>query len=96
MFKNFISGPKGVINDWRKFKLESEDGDSMPPSKKEILRQMSSPQSRDDKDSKDRISRKVRGAKTCNQLVISYVFPSLRPSRESLWNTVKCFPCSTE
>uniref|UniRef100_A0A8C6R0C7 Phosducin n=1 Tax=Nannospalax galili TaxID=1026970 RepID=A0A8C6R0C7_NANGA len=54
------TGPKGVINDWRKFKLESEDGDSIPPSKKEILRQMSSPQSRDDKDSKERISRKVR------------------------------------
>ncbi|XP_008822487.1 phosducin [Nannospalax galili] len=53
------TGPKGVINDWRKFKLESEDGDSIPPSKKEILRQMSSPQSRDDKDSKERISRKM-------------------------------------
>ena len=57
---NFISGPKGVINDWRKFKLESEDNDSVAPSKKEILRQMSSPQSRDDKDSKERFSRKVR------------------------------------
>nr|1B9X_C Chain C, PROTEIN (PHOSDUCIN) [Rattus norvegicus] len=53
------TGPKGVINDWRKFKLESEDGDSIPPSKKEILRQMSSPQSRDDKDSKERMSRKM-------------------------------------
>ncbi|KAF3823365.1 hypothetical protein GH733_010801, partial [Mirounga leonina] len=50
--------PKGVINDWRKFKLESEDSDSVPPRKKEILRQMSSPQSRDDKDSKERFSRK--------------------------------------
>ena len=63
MLKFFISGPKGVINDWRKFKLESEDSDSIPPSKKEILRQMSSPQSRDDKDSKERVGRKVREAK---------------------------------
>lgn len=62
----FISGPKGVINDWRKFKLESEDSDSIPPSKKEILRQMSSPQSRDEKDSKDRVGRKVREVKKCN------------------------------
>ncbi|KAM5294572.1 phosducin [Glossophaga mutica] len=53
------TGPKGVINDWRKFKLESEDSDSVPPSKKEILRQMSSPQSRDDKDSKERFGRKM-------------------------------------
>ncbi|XP_035268544.1 phosducin b [Anguilla rostrata] len=36
------TGPKGVINDWRKFKLESVDQDSMPPSKRELLRQMSS------------------------------------------------------
>ncbi|XP_005375147.1 PREDICTED: phosducin [Chinchilla lanigera] len=50
------TGPKGVINDWRKFKLESEDGESVPPSKKEILRKMSS-QSRDDKDS--RVHRKI-------------------------------------
>ncbi|XP_057584994.1 phosducin [Hippopotamus amphibius kiboko] len=53
------TGPKGVINDWRKFKLESEDSDSVPPSKKEILRQMSSPQSREEKDSKERFSRKM-------------------------------------
>ncbi|KAJ1074583.1 hypothetical protein R6Z07F_011838 [Ovis aries] len=53
------TGPKGVINDWRKFKLESEDSDSVAPSKKEILRQMSSPQNRDDKDSKERFSRKM-------------------------------------
>ncbi|XP_047609990.1 phosducin [Phacochoerus africanus] len=53
------TGPKGVINDWRKFKLESEDSDSSPPSKKDILRKMSSPQSRDDKDSKERLSRKM-------------------------------------
>ncbi|XP_036613930.1 phosducin [Trichosurus vulpecula] len=53
------TGPKGVINDWRKFKLESEDDDSIPPNKKEILRQMSSPQCRDDKDTKERFSRKM-------------------------------------
>ncbi|XP_004275285.1 phosducin [Orcinus orca] len=53
------TGPKGVISDWRKFKLESEDNNSLPPSKKEILRQMSSPQSGDDKDSKERFSRKM-------------------------------------
>ncbi|XP_004688632.1 PREDICTED: phosducin [Condylura cristata] len=52
------TGPKGVIHDWRKFKLESEDSDSIPPSKKEILRQMSS-QGRDDKDSKERVCRKM-------------------------------------
>nr|XP_023662211.1 phosducin-like isoform X2 [Paramormyrops kingsleyae] len=38
------TGPKGVINDWRKFKLETEDHDNMPPSKRELLRQMSTPQ----------------------------------------------------
>ncbi|NXT21172.1 PHOS protein, partial [Syrrhaptes paradoxus] len=51
-----------VINDWRKFKLESEDGDSLSLSKKEILRQMSSPHrsfSKDDKDSRERFCRKV-------------------------------------
>ncbi|KAK2505731.1 hypothetical protein MC885_020332, partial [Smutsia gigantea] len=53
------TGPKGVINDWRKFKLESEDNDSVPPRKKEILRQMSSPQSGVNKDSKERFSRKL-------------------------------------
>ncbi|KAF2984618.1 hypothetical protein EK904_003565 [Melospiza melodia maxima] len=56
-----LPGPKGVINDWRKFKLESEDGDSLPLSKKEMLRQMSSPHrsfSRDDKDTRDRFCRK--------------------------------------
>jgi len=52
-----------VINDWRKFKLESEDKDSLPLSKKEILRQMSSPHrsfSKDDKDTRERFCRKVR------------------------------------
>ncbi|EMP38786.1 phosducin [Chelonia mydas] len=56
------TGPKGVINDWRKFKLESEDRDSLPLSKKEILRQMSSPHrslSKDDKDTRERFSRKM-------------------------------------
>ncbi|XP_004578873.2 phosducin [Ochotona princeps] len=52
------TGPKGVINDWRKFKLESEDSDSIPPSKKEILRRMSS-HNKDDKDAKDRLGRKM-------------------------------------
>ncbi|CAI5776485.1 phosducin [Podarcis raffonei] len=57
------TGPKGVINDWRKFKLESKDRNALPVSKKEILiRQMSSPyrsQSRDDKDTRERFSRKM-------------------------------------
>ncbi|XP_045839104.1 phosducin [Meles meles] len=53
------TGPKGVINDWRKFKLESEDRDSIPPSKKEILRQMSSPHNRNSTDLKERFSRKM-------------------------------------
>ncbi|NXH01376.1 PHOS protein, partial [Loxia leucoptera] len=63
---NWVSFPKNrlncVINDWRKFKLESEDGDSLPLSKKEMLRQMSSPHrsfSRDDKDTRERFCRKV-------------------------------------
>ncbi|XP_041696459.1 phosducin b [Coregonus clupeaformis] len=37
------TGPKGVINDWRRFKLESMDQESLPPQKRELLRQMSSP-----------------------------------------------------
>ncbi|GAA6093782.1 phosducin b [Tachysurus ichikawai] len=37
------TGPKGVINDWRKFKLESMDQESFPPNKRELLKQMSSP-----------------------------------------------------
>uniref|UniRef100_A0A8C6XNF2 Phosducin n=1 Tax=Naja naja TaxID=35670 RepID=A0A8C6XNF2_NAJNA len=43
--KHFLLlGPKGVINDWRKFKLESQDQDRLPPSKRELLiRQISSP-----------------------------------------------------
>ncbi|KAF1568945.1 UNVERIFIED_CONTAM: phosducin, partial [Eudyptes robustus] len=57
-----LLGPKGVINDWRKFKLESEDRDSLSLSKKEILRQMSSPHrsfSKDEKDNRERFCRKV-------------------------------------
>lgn len=52
-----------MINDWRKFKLESEDTDPSALSKKEILRQLSSPHrssSKEDKDTRDRFSRKVR------------------------------------
>ncbi|XP_010795981.1 phosducin b [Notothenia coriiceps] len=37
------TGPKGVINDWRRFKLESMDQENLPPAKKELLRQMSTP-----------------------------------------------------
>ncbi|KAM4641571.1 phosducin isoform 1-T2 [Discoglossus pictus] len=56
------TGPKGVIHDWRKFKLVSEDPEAIPPSKKEILRQMSSPyksQSREEKDTREKFSRKM-------------------------------------
>uniref|UniRef100_A0A4W4GW80 Phosducin n=1 Tax=Electrophorus electricus TaxID=8005 RepID=A0A4W4GW80_ELEEL len=38
-----LTGPKGVIHDWRKFKLESEDHDSTPQKRRELLRQMSNP-----------------------------------------------------
>uniref|UniRef100_A0A3B3RZ54 Phosducin n=2 Tax=Paramormyrops kingsleyae TaxID=1676925 RepID=A0A3B3RZ54_9TELE len=50
------TGPKGVINDWRKFKLESLDRDAQPSSKHELLRQMSSPHR-----SKEKLNRKVSG-----------------------------------
>ncbi|XP_053325714.1 phosducin [Spea bombifrons] len=56
------TGPKGVINDWRKFKLVSEDQEAIPPNKKEILRQMSSPyksQSKEEKDARERFTRKM-------------------------------------
>ncbi|XP_069497486.1 phosducin isoform X2 [Ambystoma mexicanum] len=56
------TGPKGVIQDWRKFKLESEDLEAIPPIKKEILRQMSSPyraQGKEDKDTREKLSRKM-------------------------------------
>ncbi|CDQ67776.1 unnamed protein product [Oncorhynchus mykiss] len=47
------TGPKGVINDWKKSKCEDQD---TPPSKKELLRQMSNPQS---DDIPDRLNRKM-------------------------------------
>ncbi|KAM9460062.1 phosducin-like [Salvelinus alpinus] len=47
------TGPKGVINDWRKFKCEDQD---TPPSKKALLRQISNPQS---DDIHDRLNRKM-------------------------------------
>jgi len=40
------TGPKGVINDWRRFKLESMDHPNLPPAKRELLRQMSRPEER--------------------------------------------------
>ncbi|KAM3865911.1 phosducin-like [Diretmus argenteus] len=46
------TGPKGVINDWRKFKLDTAD-QSVPESKKELLRQMSIPR----EDDKERLTR---------------------------------------
>lgn len=48
------AGPKGVINDWRRFKLDSID-QTVPQSKRELLRQMSSPR----EDDKERLNRKV-------------------------------------
>ncbi|CAL8396198.1 unnamed protein product [Boreogadus saida] len=48
------TGPKGVINDWRRFKLESMDQESLPPAKRELLRQMSSPQKPLDKSNVNR------------------------------------------
>lgn len=54
----FSLGPKGVINDWRRFKLESMDQENLPPAKKELLRQMSSPNKPKD-DSRANLNRKV-------------------------------------
>lgn len=51
-------GPKGVIHDWRRFKLESEDHDSIPPNKRELLRQMSNPKSSNE-DTREKVNRKV-------------------------------------
>ncbi|KAM9844558.1 phosducin-like [Aulostomus maculatus] len=48
------TGPKGVINDWRRFKLDSVD-QSMPQSKRQLIRQMSSPR----EDDKERLNRKM-------------------------------------
>lgn len=49
-----LTGPKGVINDWRRFKLDSVD-QTVPQKKRELLRQMSSPR----EDDKERPLRKV-------------------------------------
>ncbi|XP_053739383.1 phosducin-like [Synchiropus splendidus] len=46
------TGPKGVINDWRKFKLDSMDH-TLPQSKRELMRQMSR------EDDKERLTRKM-------------------------------------
>ncbi|XP_059200901.1 phosducin a isoform X2 [Centropristis striata] len=46
------TGPKGVINDWRRFKLDSVD-QTVPQGKRELLRQMSQP------DDKERLNRKM-------------------------------------
>lgn len=54
----FSTGPKGVINDWRKFKLESMDQENLPLAKKELLRQMSSPNGPKD-DPRSNVNRKV-------------------------------------
>ncbi|TNN58152.1 phosducin [Liparis tanakae] len=48
------TGPKGVINDWRRFKLDSVD-QTVPQNKRELLRQMSSPR----EDNKERLNRKM-------------------------------------
>ncbi|XP_033477898.1 phosducin b [Epinephelus lanceolatus] len=52
------TGPKGVINDWRRFKLESMDQENLPTAKKELLRQMSSP-SRPKDDARANLNRKM-------------------------------------
>ncbi|KAK2831625.1 hypothetical protein Q7C36_016711 [Tachysurus vachellii] len=52
------TGPKGVIHDWRKFKLESEDHENTPQKRRELLRQMSNPKANND-DSQERINRKM-------------------------------------
>lgn len=59
----FFIGPKGVINDWRRFKLESMEQENLPAAKKELLRQMSSPNRQKDA-SRANLNRKVQpGAK---------------------------------
>lgn len=49
-----FTGPKGVINDWRRFKLDSVE-QTAPQRKRELLRQMSTPR----EDDKERLNRKV-------------------------------------
>lgn len=56
LFLYVRTGPKGVINDWRKFKLDSVD-QTIPQNKRELLRQMSSHR----EDDKERLNRKVDG-----------------------------------
>ncbi|KAG7525163.1 hypothetical protein JOB18_022914 [Solea senegalensis] len=48
------TGPKGVINDWRRFKLDTVD-QALPQNKRELLRQMSIPREED----KERHNRKM-------------------------------------
>ncbi|KAM3603995.1 uncharacterized protein V6R79_004998 [Siganus canaliculatus] len=48
------TGPKGVINDWRRFKLDSMD-QAAPQTRRELLRQMSGPR----EDDRERINRKM-------------------------------------
>ncbi|XP_077463498.1 phosducin b [Stigmatopora argus] len=52
------TGPKGVINDWRRFKLESMDQENLPTAKRELLRQMSSPHRKKD-DARSNLNRKM-------------------------------------
>ncbi|KAM4624031.1 phosducin a isoform 1-T3 [Polymixia lowei] len=47
------TGPKGVINDWRRFRLDSVD-QTAPQNRRELLRQMSSPG-----EDKERLNRKM-------------------------------------
>lgn len=64
------TGPKGVINDWRRFKLESLDQENVPSAKKELLRQMSSPSKSKD-DSRANLNRKVapRQVTSCHSCI---------------------------
>ncbi|KAK7945362.1 hypothetical protein WMY93_001090 [Mugilogobius chulae] len=45
------TGPKGVITDWRRFKLDSVD-QTVPQKKRELLRQMSTPREDDNSNRK--------------------------------------------
>uniref|UniRef100_A0A3Q3K646 Phosducin domain-containing protein n=1 Tax=Monopterus albus TaxID=43700 RepID=A0A3Q3K646_MONAL len=53
------TGPKGVISDWRRFKLESMEQENLAPAKRELLRQISSPNRMKD-DSRANLNRKVQ------------------------------------
>lgn len=64
-------GPKGVINDWRRFKLESLDQENLPPAKKELLRQMSSPNRAKD-DSRANLNRKVESNTPRQRLLLQW------------------------